>query len=246
MKLTDRVSLVASGGAGFDMTHSLDCHVYLIDGGSELALVDAGIGLDSEAIVANIRSHGFDPAKVRYVFITHGHADHAGGAAQLRQLTGCEVLAAPETASYLRNGDEEGISLGAAKRAGFYPEDYRFEPCEVARELREGDVVALGDLDLQTIETPGHCSGHLCYQMTVDGTLHLFGGDCIFSGGRILLQNIYDCQLQEYLASIRKLAAIPVDVYLPGHTMISLQRGSRTLKQAAETLDRLAVPLSLF
>ena len=51
--LTDRIAIVASGGNGFGLTHRSDCHVYLIDGGSEAALIDAlaerriaGAGLD--------------------------------------------------------------------------------------------------------------------------------------------------------------------------------------------------------
>ena len=43
MKLTDDVYLVGGGDYGFNLTHRLDCHTYLIDGGGELALVDAGL-----------------------------------------------------------------------------------------------------------------------------------------------------------------------------------------------------------
>jgi hydroxyacylglutathione hydrolase len=49
MRLTDRVGLVGWGANGFDLTHPLDCHVYLLHGGSELALIDAGAGLDVAA-----------------------------------------------------------------------------------------------------------------------------------------------------------------------------------------------------
>ena len=44
MKLTDDVYLVGGGDYGFNLTHRLDCHTYPIDGGDELALVDAGFG----------------------------------------------------------------------------------------------------------------------------------------------------------------------------------------------------------
>jgi hypothetical protein len=42
MQLTRRVYLVGSGSTGLSLTHDSDCHVYLIDGGTELAVV-AGI-----------------------------------------------------------------------------------------------------------------------------------------------------------------------------------------------------------
>ena len=66
MKLTDRIHLVGSGSLGFDLTDPFDCHVYLLDGGDELALVDVGAGMGAEAIVANVRAAGFYPADYRF------------------------------------------------------------------------------------------------------------------------------------------------------------------------------------
>lgn len=48
MKLTDNVYLVGSGEIG--LTNQYDCHVYLIDGGSDAVLIDAGVGIESEKI----------------------------------------------------------------------------------------------------------------------------------------------------------------------------------------------------
>ena len=64
MKLTDRVYLIGSGDFGFNMTHALDCHVFLVDGGGELALIDAGIGLETEGMLDNVRAEGFDPSRI--------------------------------------------------------------------------------------------------------------------------------------------------------------------------------------
>jgi hydroxyacylglutathione hydrolase len=44
MRLTEHVTLVASGTAGFDLTGPLDCHVYLVRGSDGSALIDAGAG----------------------------------------------------------------------------------------------------------------------------------------------------------------------------------------------------------
>ena len=60
MQLTDIVHLVGSGQSGFSLTDPLDCHVYLLDGGSELALIDTGVGRDTPAIAAQIEAAGFD------------------------------------------------------------------------------------------------------------------------------------------------------------------------------------------
>lgn len=245
MKLTDRIYIIGSGAFGFDLTHGLDCHVYLIDSGDELAVIDAGVGWATDEILHNIKAAGFSFNRVKYLLLTHTHADHAGGTAQMKQALGCDVLVSKDSADFLRNGDEDAINLTFAKQVGFYPREYRFEACEVDQEIKEGDVIAVGDCQLEVLDTPGHCLGHLAFHLQADGKSHLFGGDCIFWGGKILLQNIYDCILQDYVDSIKKLSKLSVDVFLPGHLTFSLKKGQRHIDAAAEAVHKLGVPPNL-
>ena len=55
MRLTENIYLVGGGDYGLNLSHRLDCNTYVIDGGDELALVDAGFGPGTEEIVENIR-----------------------------------------------------------------------------------------------------------------------------------------------------------------------------------------------
>jgi len=246
MQLTERVFLVGSGSSGVSLTHPGDCHIYLIDGGSEMALVDAGVGLGVAETLGNIRAHGLALEKIRHLFITHFHADHAGGAARLRvALPGLRVLAAKDGADWLRRGDETGISLDVGKKGGYYAPDYRFEPCPVEADLVEGQEVQVGDVRLQVLETPGHSRGHLVFVMRDAGRTYLFCGDTLFFGGKILLQSIWDCDLQAHLRSIEKLAGLGVDVFLPGHGGFSLQDGQRHITAAIGWIERCLVPPSL-
>ena len=243
MKLTDRIYLVGSGIQGFGLTDDYDCHIYLIDGGDELALVDAGAGMGVPQIVRNIREHGFEPTRVRHLLLTHAHGDHAGGTAKMcAALGGPRVYMHADCAPFLRDGDERAISLADAKRAGFYPSAYRFEPYEVDVDLREGHVVTVGDLQFQTIETPGHSQGHVSYLMKQGGRTVLFGGDLVFFGGKILLQNTWDCDLRAHLDSLVKLRDARVDVLLPGHLTFSLKNGQRHIDAALKIIDGLLVP----
>jgi hydroxyacylglutathione hydrolase len=246
MQLTERVYLVGSGSSGVSLTHPGDCHIYLIDGGSEMALIDAGVGLGVAETLANVRAHGLALEKIRHLFITHFHADHAGGAARLRAaLPGLRVLAAKDGADWLRRGDEKGISLDMGKKGGYYAPDYRFEPCPVEVDLVEGQEVQVGDVRLQALETPGHSRGHLVFVMRDGGRTYLFCGDTLFFGGKILLQSIWDCDLQAHLRSIEKLAGLGVDVFLPGHGSFSLQDGQRHITAAIGWIERCLVPPSL-
>lgn len=245
MKLTNHVHLVGSGSSGFNLTHRLDCHVYVVDGGSEAAMIDAGIGLATKEILANVDADGIDRQKITKLLVTHPHADHAGGLAEMQAALSCEVLVADEAAEWVREADEAAISLDFAREVGFYPEDYRWRPCEVDTELADGEGIEVGDLCFRVLATPGHSRGHLAFAFEADGMSHLLSGDSVFWGGQILLQNIWDCVLEEYAETIRRLAALDVDVFLPGHRCFSLKDGQRHLNKAAEYTNRLGVPPNL-
>jgi glyoxylase-like metal-dependent hydrolase (beta-lactamase superfamily II) len=82
MKLTQNIYVVGGGQFGFGLSGILDCHVYVLDGGSELALVDPGLGMpsDFDTILENIKNDGLDPNKIRKMILTHYHCDHVGAA----------------------------------------------------------------------------------------------------------------------------------------------------------------------
>lgn len=245
MKISDRIHLVGSGKLGLRLTDEFDCHVYLLDGGDEYALIDAGGGREVPAILAQIEADGLDLGKVRYLLLTHAHGDHAGGAAELAERLDLAVVAHPIAAGFIREGDERGISLDVAKQAGAYPADYHFRASPVHREVREGDRVRVGDLELEVLETPGHCSGHVTYVLRHDGQVSIFSGDTIFFGGQVILQHIWDCSLAESIQSIEKLAALSPDGFFPGHLLFTLREGRREIEPAMERIRHLLPPQQL-
>ena len=243
MRLADRIHLVGSGAMGFDLTDPFDCHVYLVDGGDEMALIDAGAGMGAAGIIANVEAANLDPAKIRHLILTHGHGDHAGGAPKLKRLLDEPlVYASAISAPALRNADEKALSVDAAKRVGIYPDDYRLEPCPIDVELEEAATISVGELTLVVLETPGHCDGHISLLLEDEGRRTLFGGDTIFFGGKILLQNIHDCRLDAHISSLRKLRGTGISALLPGHLTLSLRDGHRHIERANEVLDRLLIP----
>ncbi|PHQ50506.1 MBL fold metallo-hydrolase [Streptomyces cinnamoneus] len=76
--------------------------------------------------------------RVALTLLTHGHADHSGGAARFAELTGTKVRA-----------------LDPALRLG-------------GEGLGVGDVVTTGGLELHVISTPGHTSDSLCFHLPAD------------------------------------------------------------------------------
>ena len=248
MRLTDEVYLVGGGiSNGFGLSNDPDCHVYLVDGGDDMVLIDCGLATEDslDRILAHVAAEGLDPARISRVLVTHYHMDHAGGAAKFRERLGVDIVAPAEAAETLRTGDERAVALDMAKKAGIYPMDYRFEPVDVAHEVREGDRISVGGLEIEVLETPGHCDGHVSYLLRGKNRTYLFAGDAVFSGGRIVPQNIHDCSIQKSAASVAKLAALDFDSLLPGHAAISLDNGKEHVAKAHDAFENLFVPKNL-
>jgi glyoxylase-like metal-dependent hydrolase (beta-lactamase superfamily II) len=220
------VYLVGGGDYGFNLSHRLDSHVYVIKARDELVMIDAGFD-GPEDILQNMKDDGLNPANVSRIFITHYHADHTGALARMKRLTGAQVLAGAEAAPTIRVADAEQIGLKWAQTFNFYPPEFVWEACEVAQEFTDGDTFKIGDFEMEAIYTPGHCYGHYCLLLRGQDRCYLFSSDHIFVGGFIILQNVRDSSVQEYAASMNKVLDYDFDALLPGHASISLRNGKR-------------------
>ena len=245
MQLTERLYLVASGADGFGLTHRSDCHVYLLDGGSELALIDAGAGVDTAAVMRRLAALPVERDRIRRLFVTHAHADHAGGAAALRDELGLAVSCSPEVAAILRAGDERAASVDVGRAQGTYAPDYVYRATPVDEELADGQVVAVGEARVRVVATPGHATGHLCFLLEDAGRTDLFTGDTLLFGGRIVLQSTWDCVLDAHIESLRRLGEHAFEGFFPGHRTLSVSDGQRHLERAIEALDCGALPPTL-
>jgi hydroxyacylglutathione hydrolase len=232
MKIVEGLHLVASGGSGFDLSDSLDCNVFLLTDGREHHIFDAGAGRDIDGCFTEMRNDGLDPMAIRTLFLTHGHADHSGGAAELvARVPGLTVVAGPLTSAILSRNDERLISLDRV-RGKFYPLDYAWTAPRVDRVLKSGESLELGPFRITLHETPGHSDDHCCYLVESGGVRSLIAGDALFAGGRVILQDIEDCSVAKTLSSIRMLAGLDFERFLPGHGRFSLRNGRRHVDAA--------------
>ena len=224
------LALVLSGSLGCDLSDSFDCNAVAFDTGDGWAMVDAGAGRDPDALVAAVGS-----LPLRWLLLTHAHADHSGGAAALRERPGCTVVAGPETAALLRAGEPRGIGLTHAKEAGVYPLVYVWRGCEVDVVAGLGTPLVLGSRTIDVIASPGHSGDHICYRL--DDVL--CAGDALFAGGRVALQDLPDSSIPDTCATVRVLAALEFDAFLPGHGPFSLTRGHRHAMAALNAVGRM-------
>lgn len=228
MKLTEEVYLVGAGDHGLRLTHRSDCAVYLINGGDHhLALVDAGVGADTQAIVRNIEADGFNPKHIEALYLTHSHTDHIGGAKDWHDWYGCKIAISEEEAPFVENADEEILGLRVAKEAGYYPKEFVVRPCPVDLRLKDNQETKIGNLTMRAIIAAGHTRAHVCYLLQGKEKRYLFAGDHITYGGLISLQNYENSgsSIEGYRNSAPKFANLNVDAFLPSHMLITLSRG---------------------
>jgi metallo-beta-lactamase class B len=121
---------------------------YLVPTSAGLVLIDSGYAATVDWTLENIRQSGFDPANLRYVFVTHSHTDHVGGAARLKQLSGARVgLSAEDWAEVEK------------QQSG--PQGQRNFPLPLQRDLvlKDGETISVGDTTFKFHFTPGHTPG---------------------------------------------------------------------------------------
>lgn len=239
MKLTDNIYLVGSGFIG--LSNELDGHIYLIDAGTELALIDCGAGVDTEAIVENIKSDGLDPGKLSKLLLTHAHPDHAGGARWFKDNYGMKVYISSREQKLLAEGSASELGLEMALKSGGYFEGYRFKHCQ-AEGLNDGQSIKLGDLSLKHILTPGHSPGSACYLLDTGKRQDLFSGDTVMMNGMVGLLNCPGFSMDAYRKTARILKGLKPDGLFPGHMMFIINGGDKHVARAVKNLTNIGVP----
>lgn len=243
MRISEHLYLV--GSEQFGLSHPLDSNCYLIDGGSALALVDTGVGLGVDDILANIEADGFDPKNLTHILITHAHFGHWGGAGEIRQRTGAKVGCPSLGAAAMSDtAKEPGIAYNIKFKR--YPTGFEPRPCPPDFTYGDGDVVNIGAIELKMILVQGHTKDSTCFLLQDGGKRGLFSGDVVFYGGKLGILNLDGFSLDDYRRDIHKLADLNVDMLLPGHSVFILRRGQNHIKRAVYKLGDFVMPETFF
>jgi hydroxyacylglutathione hydrolase len=243
MQISERVYLV--GSEQFGLSHPLDCNCYLIDGGSELALIDTGLGMGVEQIIANIGDEGFDPQRLAHVLITHAHPGHCGGSAALRERTGAKVWATALGVDAITNLPEDrGVRLNF--QFGRYPTDFQPRSCVPDGTIDDGDRITVGEVELSAILVQGHTKDSTCFVLDDGGKRTLFTGDVVFYAGKLGLLNLEGFSFDDYRRDILKLADLNVDTLLPGHGVFVVRGGQKHINRAIFKLSDFVMPETFF
>lgn len=170
------------------------------------AVIDPGGDVDE--IVAALDKQGLTLEKV---LLTHGHFDHAGGAAELAEMFDVPVEGPQEEEKFLLDVIEmQGFKWGVAGGRNVEPD----------RWLADGDTVTIGELTLDVIHTPGHTPGHVVFFHAP--SRFAIVGDVLFKGS-IGRTDFPRGDHDTLIRSIKeKLLPLGDDVtFLPGHGPLS-------------------------
>lgn len=155
-------------------------------------------GAEGKRILGEIRQAGL---KIKYIINTHGHVDHIGANARLKEALGVPVLLHREDLALYQN---PGFGLGLV--VGKQPQPDRF--------IGEGDCLSFGSLEFTVIETPGHTKGGI----SLYGFGAVFTGDTLFAGS-VGRTDLAGGSFAELMQSIKnRLMALPPETRIyPGH-----------------------------
>ncbi len=185
-------------------------NIYLLDGGSEYALIDVGFLDELPDVLELIRQMDFSLSACKFIVATHADVDHTQGLARARELLKCEVLAHPAGVAAIEEGDEILTYARIDAQSIHIP----MPRCKVDRTINEGDVLTIGDHKLEVWSTPGHTAGQLSLRM---GEL-LFSGDNIFRDGSVgVIDAHHGSNLVDFIRSLKRIRAADVAYLLPSH-----------------------------
>jgi metallo-beta-lactamase class B len=184
----------------------------LIDTPQGAVLIDGGMPQAADMLVANMGKLGVAPERLRWILLSHAHADHAGPTAKVQRLTGARIAANAESATMLAHGGTDDIHFG---------DDITFPPAQVDRLLQDEEIVQIGDIALTGHFTPGHTPGSTSWTWTDtrDGKpLRIAYVDSLSAPGYALIDNARFPRIVEtYLRTFDTVRALPCDLLLTPH-----------------------------
>lgn len=195
-------------------------HVLLSSAGA--VVVDGGLETDGPALVRDLRKLGLERDDVKLVVVTHGHADHAGGAAAIAQAFDAPVLGGAGDATLFETGRMPELcpTDAIARRRLDKDRAPTFAPLLLDHSVPPGGRLELAELGLPgaVLALPGHTEGSLVYIV----------GDAVFVGdlirgsivGKRPTTHFYMCDLDDNRADLEQLrstAAPGAATWFVGH-----------------------------
>lgn len=157
---------------------SLAC-CYVLHDGAEAVVIDTGLAGETFAVRRLFRRLGLSPASLKAVLLTHGHLDHAGNVARLKDWSGATVFAHPAEQNHLDGTyPYRGATRWCGRLEAFGRAALGYRAVKIDQFLAEGQLLPFWG-GLRVIHLPGHTLGHCGFYSARHQTL--FSGDMFAS-----------------------------------------------------------------
>lgn len=188
------------------------CNIWYVRGRDADMLVDSGMG------VVDLRAHVSRLSGRRCLSVaSHTHFDHIGGHHEfderLVHRNESAILSNPNRHDTLADPYVTDDIFTGLPPLPYRSSEYQVKPATATRLLDGGDVIDLGDRHFEVIYTPGHSPGGIMLWEPSTGVL--FSGDSVYDGP--LIDDAYHSDIDDYLATMKRVIDIPVRVVHGGH-----------------------------
>jgi len=141
-----------------------NCYIIGNEEASSGVIIDPGD--ESGKILNLIEKNNFN---IKYILHTHGHIDHIGGTAKLKEITGARTFLHRDDLSLYENVEVQGEAFGIMIDVAPKIDEF----------FKEGDKINFNGIIIEIIHTPGHSPGSVCFKIGNK----LFSGDTLFNMG---------------------------------------------------------------
>ncbi len=214
----DNVYLIDTKMFGF----SRWCSAFLV-AGKEIALIDAGPATSVEVVRAAIEAHGFAIEDISYIFVTHTHFDHSGGAGiLLKEMPKAKVMLHPKISKHIIDPSimNTNIKRDTGQRMAARFGELVPIPSSRVESLNDGEVIDLGNGEkLRIIFAPGHNSTEIAILDEKNMGLFISDAPGIYFADEdvLLMPSPPGSDMKQSMETLRMLMDIPATRLFLGH-----------------------------
>ena len=232
---------------------------YVLRDGDGWTIIDTGINYPAGRAAWQVALAKLEiaPKMIRRIILTHAHPDHYGMAGWLAEQSGASVQLAPLEQAFARTAwhagaaneqaivdffQARGMPAELAERIRYSMAETRAmtAPWPATSTIEPGEALRIGGRSFQVIATPGHSDQHLVFYCAEDRLL--LCGDAVLikiTPNISLWPHGRPDPLADFLQSLDRLAALHVDLALPGHGPLIHAFGQRLAELRAHHHERL-------
>lgn len=194
-------------------TYELACYLITTPNGN--ILINTGCAESVPMIRAHIEKLGFKFADTKILLTNHAHFDHVGGMAEIKRITGANLMVDESDAQVMADGGNSDFLFGGKGAL--------FAPVKPDRLLHDHDTIKLGGMNLVMLHHPGHTKGACSYLFSVRDDRRYY---------RVLIANMptildetklsgmptYPAVGKDYAYTLTELKKLKFDIWLAPHS----------------------------